>query len=112
MVYNDICWHEVYRTSLGARIYALHVQVIPGDKFDRLWVAHEGAYTYLPIAVDPKKQDDYEYNASGEIITAWISGGFKEVKKFLNSVQLFTEGLNEGAQYIRVSYQLDSEDAD
>lgn len=112
MAYNDIGWHEIYRTSLGARIYAMHVQVIPGDLYDRLWIAHEGAYTYLPIALDPKKQTDYQYNASGELVTAWISGGFKEIKKFLYSIKIFTEGLNEGAQYIRVSYQLDNEEAD
>lgn len=112
MAYNDMGWHEIYRSSRGARIYAMHIQVIDGDKYDRLWLAHEGAYTYLPVALDPKKQTDYEYNSSGEIISAWISGGFKEIKKFLYSVDIFTDGLVVGNQYIRVSYQLDGEAAD
>lgn len=112
MAYNDIGWHEIYRSSRGARIYSMHVQVIDGDKFDRLWLAHEDGYTYLPIALDPKKQSDYQYNTSGEIQSAWISGGFKEIKKFLHSVDIFSEGLSPGEQYIRVSYQLDGEQSE
>lgn len=110
MLYNDFGWHEIYRTQLNARLYTMSVQVIPGEEFDRLWLAMDGSYAYLPIAIDPKKQTDYQYNNSGELITSWIYGGYRETKKFFRSVKLFMEDVEAGHQYARVSYQVDYDD--
>lgn len=106
--YNDIGWHEIYRTSLRERIYSMSVQVIDGDKCDRLWIANEGGYTWLPIAIDPKKQGDYTYTTTGEIITSWYSGNFKEIIKYFSAIHLYTEGLSI-YQYLNVYYQTDTE---
>jgi len=112
LVYNDVGWHEIYRSSLGARIYTMDVQVLDGDRCDRLWIAQEGTITWLPIAIDPKKQDDYTYNPTGSIETSWINSNFKEIKKYFSSIEIFSEGLTAAAQYVRISYKVDDEDND
>ena len=112
LVYNDVGWHEIYRSSLGARIYTMDVQVLDGDRCDRLWIAQEGTITWLPIAIDPKKQDDYTYNPTGSIETSWINSNFKEIKKYFSSIEIFSEGLTAGAQYVRISYKVDDDDDD
>lgn len=111
MVYNDIGWHEIYRSPMAARIYSMSVQVIDGDVCDRLWIAHEGGFTWIPIAIDPRKQSDYQYNSSGEVVSSWISGNFKEIKKYFSSIVVYSEGLSTG-QYVKIGYQLDNEDND
>ena len=108
LVYNDLGWHEIYRSSSGARIYSLHAQVIDGDKCDRLWVSLENGLIWLPVAIDPKKQSDYQYTPSGTVDNAWVSGNFKEIKKYFSSVIIYSEGLSSG-QYVTVSYKLDSD---
>lgn len=112
MLYNDIGWHEIYRSSLGARIYAIDVQVIDGDKCDRIWIAQEGSITYFPVAIDPRKQSDYTYSSTGSIETSWINGNFAEIKKFYSSIMVFSENLVAGEQYIRISYKVDDDNND
>jgi hypothetical protein len=112
MLYNDLGWHEIYRSSLGARIYAIDVQVIDGDKCDRIWIAQEGSITYFPVAIDPRKQSDYTYSSTGSIETSWINGNFAEIVKYYSSVEIFSENLVEDEQYVRISYKVDSDDND
>lgn len=112
LLYNEIGWHEIYRSALGARIHNMDVQVLDGDSCDRLWIAQEGTIVWLPIAIDPKKQDDYDYSSTGSIETAWINGNFKEIKKFFSSIVIYSENLTAAEQYARISYKLDDDDND
>lgn len=112
LLYNEIGWHEIYRTSLGARIHNMDVQVIDGDVCDRLWIAQEGSIAWLPIAIDPKKQTDYTYSATGSIETSWINSNFKEIKKYFSSIVIYGENLSAAEQYVRISYKVDSDDND
>ena len=81
--YNQIGWHEIYRSSsTGLRITRMFVQVIPGASA-RLWFSEGEEINWLPISLNPQTQNDHKYHASGELITAWVYGGYKEIKKFL-----------------------------
>lgn len=112
LLYNEIGWHEIYRSALGARIHNMDVQVLDGDQCDRLWVAQEGSIVWLPVAIDPKKQNDYDYSSTGSIETAWINGNFKEIKKFFSSIVIYSENLTAAEQYARISYKLDDDHND
>lgn len=110
LLYNEVGWHEIYRSALGARIHNMDVQVLDGDQCDRLWVAQEGSIAWLPVAIDPKKQNDYDYSSTGSIETAWINGNFKEIKKFFSSIVIYSENLTAAEQFVRISYKIDSDD--
>lgn len=109
--YNQIGWHEIYRSSsTGLRITRMFVQVIPGASA-RLWFSEGEEINWLPISLNPQTQNDHKYHASGELITAWVYGGYKEIKKFFKSITLFTENLVDKHQTIDVYYRTDNEDA-
>lgn len=112
ILYNEIGWHEIYRSQLGARLRGMAVQVIPGEACDRLWICHQGQFVWLPVAIDPTKQADYTYNSSGSIETCWYYGGFKEIRKYWHSVKIFAENLDAGKQYITLAYKVDDEAAE
>lgn len=108
LFWNQLGWHEIFRSStIGSRITWLFVQVMPGTMVDRLWFSENEDIYWVPVCLNPRKQSDYTYTTTGHVITAWISGGFKEITKFWKSVTLFTEGLSANVN-IAVSYQTDS----
>lgn len=107
MQWNQLGWHEIYRGSQGNRIYDLFVQVIPGNAIDRLWIMEQGNVSYIPIALNPRKQNDYNYTSSGSIITSWYKTQFAEVVKFWKSLTLFTDNLS-ATKTITAYYQTDT----
>jgi hypothetical protein len=115
LFWNQLGWHEIYRGAYGKRIRRVHVQVIPGEAVDRLWVS-EGDTTYwLPICLNPRKQSDYTYYDGGDayIVSSWFYGGFKEINKFWKSLTTFTEKVElSSSQSVSIQgyYQTDVED--
>lgn len=110
MLYNNQGWHEIYRSAHGERAHDLIVQVLPGDACDRMYLSTDYGVKFFSVAIDPLKQKGYMYNTFGELTTSWISGGFKEVKKFWKSIKVFAEGLSGLDQVVYVYYQLDTKD--
>lgn len=106
--WNQLGWHEVYRAQAGKRITNIAVQVMPGTTVDRLWISEGGGVAWLPICLNPRKQLDYIYASSGELITSWYKTQFAEVVKFWKSLTLFTDNLS-ATQTITAYYQTDTD---
>jgi hypothetical protein len=104
-------WHEFYRApETGQRIRRLHLQVIPGDTVDRLWVSQGTDVLWLPIPSntrDPYRDSNYRYTHEGHIISSWHYANLHDVTKFWNSLKVFAENLSGTAQIIEAEYQTD-----
>lgn len=109
LFYNQMGWHELYRSTAGSRIQDMFVQVIPGGAVDRLWFCEEEDAKWLPICLNTRKQEDYLYNSTGYMVTAWYYGGFREISKYLDSLQIFSENLATDHRTLTVEYQTNSE---
>ncbi len=105
---NGYGWHEIYRAPYGKSVRHLHVQTIPGI-LDRLWVSIDEDLIWLPIAIHPLHESNYEYISEGELITSWIYGNYKDVIKYFNSLTIFGEDFSEN-QKVTLYYQTDNED--
>lgn len=113
LVYNGIGWHEIYRAPLGMRIRSMQVQVMPGDDVDRMWIGQEEEAVWVPIALNPLKQNGYEYETGGQVVSSWMYGGMQDVIKFWKSAKLFCENLVTSKQTVTFEYQTDTdEDSD
>lgn len=116
LYYNQLGWSELWTnpSSTGApaitRVTGLAVQVIPGETVDRLWFISGSTAYWMPIALNPLKQPGYLFRSAGDWISSWYWGGYREVKKYLDSLVLYTENLS-GPRGITVtaSYQTDGE---
>ena len=96
----------------GSRCNDMLVQVIPGPTVDRLWFDHDGQIKFVPIAVNPQRNKDYEYADLAQLETAWIYGSLKDVIKYWHSVKLHTENLSgssDDSQIIKVEYKTDTD---
>lgn len=111
LYWNQVGYCEVYRATVGQRIRSLFIQNIPGGKSARLWIGLSNKTVWTPVCLNPRQQDDYEYSASGSLISSWFNGGFKEISKFWKSVQVYAENLSAG-QTVKVSYQTDNDTDD
>ena len=104
--YNGIGHHELYRGALGSRIRSLFIQVIPGDSVDRLWFSCGMDILFIPVTIDPKNQDGYQFTSEGDLVSSWIYDNKKDVVKFWDSITVFSEGLSSDC-HISVAYKLD-----
>lgn len=106
-------WHEFYRApEANQRIMALHLQVIPGFRTDRLWVGQGTDTLWLPVpsrTFDPYRDSQYRYTHEGHIISAWHYANMQDVVKFWNTVTAFAENLSGTDQRIRIEYQSDGD---
>jgi len=106
MYWNQNGYHEVYRALYGERIRSLHVQTIPGKAVGRLWIGLSDTTVWIPVTLNPRKQEDYRYASSGTLTSSWINGGFREINKFWKSIQLYAEELT-AARNVTIEYQTD-----
>jgi hypothetical protein len=137
LCFNGMGWNEVWRpTSVtsdgsgatgddapfaynvsneaGGRSQDMIVQVIPGKASDRLWFDYAGKICYIPITINPRKDNQYRYRDLSQYETAWIYGNLKDVNKYWHSIKLHTENLTSTEtvkRLIKVEYKID-EDAD
>lgn len=108
LFWNQIGYNEVYRSGIGERVRSLFIQNIPGGKAARLWIGLSSSTLWTPVCLNPRQQDDYEYESTGYLVSSWFNGGFKEINKFWKSVQVYAENLSTG-QTITVAYQTDND---
>lgn len=109
MYWNQTGYHEVYRALYGERVRSLHVQTIPGKAVGRLWVGLSDTTFWIPVTLNPRKQEDYRYASSGTLISSWFNGGFREINKFWKSIQLYGEDLSP-TEKVSIEYQTDVDD--
>lgn len=111
LFWNQLGYHDLYRSPLGQSITNVQVQVLPGDTCDRLWVAQGDKAIWLYTSINPRRQADYQYTNTGYVISSWFNGGFGEVDKFWRSVRLFAEDLYRDAYgnqtYVNFYWQTD-----
>ncbi|HHY88304.1 MAG TPA: hypothetical protein GYA06_05225 [Chloroflexi bacterium] len=117
LIWNDIGWHEIYRGQAGMRLRGMSVQVIPGEVCDRLWFSTLSGIYWMPIAIDPIKQSDYEYTDYGYLETSWINGSYRDLTKFFRSLRVFAEGLEKDENgdpkvWITIQYKVDQDNAE
>jgi len=113
LAYNDFGWCELYRATLGERIQALHVQSIPGNYVDRLWVTAGEKILWLPMSEDPYNHPSstygsYKFCLSGEIISPWYYLGLQDIVKLYNSLRVVAENC-DSTYSITASYQVDTD---
>lgn len=106
--YNGSGWTEIYRAALGVRIRRLFIQNIPGVQYQRLWFSEEEDICWIPIAKNPLQASGFEYAASCTLTTAWMQTAYKDIRKFWNSLKLFTVNAS-ATRYVTVEYQTDDE---
>jgi hypothetical protein len=107
--YNQLGWHEIYRAPIGTKIRTLFVQVIPGaENCDRLWISLGQNPCWFSICLNPLQQSDYQYASSGQIVSSWINGQFREFNKYWGELAIFAENLSAGYQQITAEYQTDA----
>lgn len=111
LFWNQRGWHELYRSRAGRRIRAMGIQSFPGNYVDRLWFSLDGELYYLPMVINPMAWQNYPYHTFGYAITSWYTGNFREIRKFLDNLTLFTEFLKPDLYEVRVQYQLEEETA-
>lgn len=108
-------WHEVYRAPAGKRIRRLFIQPIP-ELVDRLWISEEEDLVWIPITINPLKDELYRFNSGGSVTTSWIYHDMLDVNKWFNKVTLFTENLagngTTNTKYITLEYQTDDKGDD
>jgi len=108
MCYNGTGWHQIYQGAYGKRIRRLHIQVLPGDTVDRLWISEEEDIYWIPLASNARKATGYTYFSGGYVIGSWKYGNFRDITKYWDSVKLFTENLDTTHQYITMEFQTDT----
>ncbi len=106
MYWNQLGYHEVYRAPYGERIRSLHIQTIPGKSVGRLWVGLSYSTVWIPVTLNPRKQEEYRYASTGTLTSSWFNGGFREINKFWKSVQLYAEDLSD-TEYVTIEYKTD-----
>lgn len=111
LVYNGLGWHEVYRAPGGKRIRRMHIQVVDGWAYDKLWFSEEEDLVWIPVVMgNPLKISGFPFAASGSVVTAWVYvQNLRDIRKFFKSVSVFSEGLISGHQSVIVEYQTDAE---
>ena len=110
MFWNQVGWCELYRGALGQRIRNAFIQVIPGiENADRLWVSVGNEVYWLPIAINPLKQEGYPFFSGSQIESSRITGSLKEVNKYWDSFKVFSENLQAGQQWVTLDYQVDTD---
>jgi hypothetical protein len=110
MCYNGGGWHEVYRSRfIGRRIRKLFIQSIPGRTHRRLWISEGSDILWIPIAINPLLDSEYEYTFEGSMVASRIYGGMQDVSKFFKSVKMATKNLDpaDGVE-IYLDYKTDS----
>ncbi len=109
LFWNELGWHELYRAPVGERITDMHIQTTPSSDWrDKLWFNQGNALAWIPISITPRIDSSYPYTDTGYLITSWYSGNFQEIKKYLDSLHLFTENLSANVN-VSVAYQTDVE---
>ena len=111
LCYNATGWHEIYRAPGGKRIRRLYIQTLPGETMDRLWISEEEDLVWLPIIPNPLKDSEYHFAATGSLVTSWMYNGMKDIKKYYDSITVFSENAS-ATQTIAVEYQTDDEGDD
>jgi hypothetical protein len=134
LCHNGYGWHEIWRpTSVtsdgsgdtgedapfaynvssvaGGRCTNMVVQMIPGSNIDRLWFDNGGQLLWIPIAINPKLDREYEYRDLSQFETAWIYGNLKDVNKYWHSIKLHTENLSGTDRSIMVEYKVDTDNS-
>jgi hypothetical protein len=114
LCYDGVGWHEVYRAPrVGLRIRRLHVQALPGDAQDRLWISQGSDVLWVPLpstSFNPYYDTNYRYTHEAAITTAWFYCGLRDIVKMFKSVKLFTENLGANAS-IDLYYRTDNNTA-
>jgi len=106
-------WHEVYRCDeAGQRIRRLHIQVIPGDKVDRLWFLCGQDLLWLPISLNPTQDVNYPFTHEGTLITSRMYCGMQDILKLWYAFKVMADRLEEDVCWIEVDYKIDDEDDD
>ena len=108
LCYNNTGWHEIYCAPGGKRIRRLYIQTLPGESMDRLWISEEEDLVWLPIIPNPLKDTGYQFAATGSLVTSWMYNGMKDIKKYYDSITVFSENASAN-QTITVEYQTDDE---
>jgi hypothetical protein len=109
--WNKGGWHEVYRSRFaGRRIRKLYIQSIPGVTHSRLWISEGSDILWIPVAINPLRDDDYRYTQEGAMITSRIHGGLQDVAKFFKSVKLATREMGTYTEIV-VDYRTDEDTA-
>lgn len=109
MCSNADRWFETYRASQGERIRGMALQALPGSSVSRMWIACGNHLVYMPVSERPTAQSDYRYAASGELITSWIYGQFRDLPKYWHSLKLFVD--LPANTSVQADYQVDNETA-
>lgn len=108
--YNQIGWHELVRApEAGRRITRMIIQEVPGDSPDLLWFTYGENMLFCTHSDNPQHTPGYQFAETGTLITSWYQGTYRDVKKFLDSVLLFAEGLSAE---ITVAFSWQSESGD
>lgn len=110
--------HELYRAPVGEPISALQLQVIPGMKSDRLWIAVNTQLVWVPVTSytrDPLKDLDEDGNSNfsyihdGYLDMGKISDGATGLNKVFVSLTLVTERLSSNTtRWVDVYYRADN----
>lgn len=113
LCWNGFGFHEIYRAPrTGMRIRRLHIQPIPGDSVDRLWISQGSDIVWIPIELNPYASHDesygnsYRYTHESHIQTAWFYVGLQDIPKLFNSLKMVGENFGATA-WIEVDYRLD-----
>lgn len=106
--YNGSGWCEIYRAALGVRIRRLYIQNIAGIQYQRLWFSEEEDISWIPVAKNPLQASGFKYASSCTLTTAWMQTAYKDIRKFWNSLKLFTVNAS-ATRYVTVEYQTDDE---
>lgn len=105
--YNGQGWTEIYRAALGVRIRRLYIQNIPGIQYQRLWFSEEEEISWIAIAANPLQATGFPFASTAILETGWFRTGYKDIKKFWNSVKLFIAN-NSAARSVQVYYRTET----
>lgn len=97
-------WHEAYRAWENERIRRIHAYA-RADTSDQLFILEGADILYIPLALNPQTDADYEYNYESVLETARIYGGLRETEKYYHAITLVTENLSSTNRWIEVDYK-------
>lgn len=102
--HNGTGYCEIYRAPAGQRIRDIHIEAVPGQNYQRLWICEEESLLWLPVTMDdPRGVTGYQFTDTGYVISGWKYAGKKTIEKYLATETLFignaTADLKATAKY-------------
>lgn len=103
-------WHEKYRAPFGERIFAMELQVVPGNSLDRLWIRQGADVVWIPFpsnAFDPKQDSDFLYQHEGSIELGAMYAGLQDAWKYWSALKMHLEDLEDDTTWVEADYRLE-----